>query len=911
MKKLLVLSIFSAVLVSGCGGTVSIDNPAPSPYPAGVPQSITIDSANVIPVINGSSTNGYIKVHNNTNYAISNIVYEATTNSYEGMKSDGTLQKMIFKLKSMVGLKGFSNTFLDPTSAALCKQIPANGVCTLKFSTPALSSNEFQASAQVTANYTDKNSAGVASQTFNMQYIQLNSGTHGIKFLGNSNLYYYGNQQAYTSLYYYVNGTPGDIYELDSVMASAGLKVTNQQQPGFKVASGYVGVINLAANGPVSGASQSLVNVQYSLANTNVTNSLRNVSLKSNNLTSSGIVNITPMVPGPMLISGFIPLTNINVTTQGIMYLTNVGSSVAKLGNISYGSGLAAGSTNTCGSSLAANSSCAVYFNITSTSQGTSSITVPYGNYSVVQPVSWYVAGGPIITTSANPTSLSFLVGNSESYIVTLGNVGNTALKNLIQTPTTLPGGSAVPTTLNALSCLESDGITPSGNNLLPSGSCTYTINVTDSVVESGQNIMNTISGIYGVNSSSYVAKIVVPYASRSNIASIMVTPLTPSGDNNIIVNGDGVSTTITTMQVTNISYVPTTIESVTSYGDTNYINLESDDCSGVTLAPLPAESSCTYSIILGPYNNESTTNITGIESSVVAFSGAGITGESSITTFLNYTITGVMKLVMTSITANGTPMPAGNGTVGNPFMESGYVTGSTVTLTMENQGIDPNLTITGIQDTNSPMAWVLNRSSSTCVSSIGTPIAIGSTCTLVYDYVYNSNSIITGGGTSGTTSQDISTPIITLTSTGAQFMGQVVVPSTVGTEGTFIYANSNLATLVNTAAIAGTGANESFTITTTLTNANGYSAMTENVYVANVQYFNGVPATINCGPTSVDPSGSVYIQNCTLGSSSSSAVYSVNNLYAGATIAAWFAPNTNGQGLSINTMYFNGLITP
>lgn len=903
------MGLEAVILLTACSIGVCYNIPSNPHMTVGYP--ITINSANTIPVVNGDSTTTSIAVHNNANYQISGITYAVHDNSLEPV-TNNHLHTSMAQLKRSIKVNAGTNTEIDPVSSAGCAVIPANSECELTIHTSTLTQSEFKASFSLTANYSDSTIAKVSSQTFDMQYVPLALSESGIVFLGGTQLYSHGNSNAYGSVYYYVGGASGVNYTIDGESTSmSNLKITNPVPVGHQATVGSIGVVELGINGvnsyksaenklplPVNDDGIATVSIQYSLNGTTAT--------------ATNQVEIIANTGNPLLISGLIPDLNSESYQSSVMYVTNVGTNVANIAAINYESGLSNNPiTTTCGAKLESGVSCQIGFNIL-TQAGKGNINVTYDNgQQTHQLVNWYNLSIPYLVMIATPNPLSFYIGGSgQNYDVKVYNFGNLDVNNLVNTQSAT--GSATPTVMSPISCVASDGVTNTTPNILSGGRCTYTIGVNDSVPEHGI-ISNQISGVYGSTSQPYSEDLLdVDYTALDfqPFISLSASSLNPQ------IFGDGNDTQIITVTVNNSGAAPAVLGNPTLDGASSYFSMVagSNNCP-VSPATLPAfTGSCSYQIKFGPVINSTTSSEVGVESSAISFSGGVSIGGNSSTGPINFTVLpDSQNIVMISESAFGSSKPSGTGGAGvNAFDMKGYIVNGGVSLTIQNQGSNP-MTLKGLTNQVSPIAWEQNTTTSTC--KVGTPLQPNETCTIVYDYLYNSNVATMTGGSSGP--QNITTPILVYEdSKGSTFIVQPTAPVS---KNYLVYANSDLATLTNTVSLVRNATTESMIITSTLANATGYSLpITQDAVISDslpTSYFVGSPwfsytGTASCTFASATASYVYSTLNCTYGSgdSGSIATYSNNSVYLDTktSIAVNLVPVLHNQGLIINSVHFS-----
>lgn len=245
------------------------------------------------------------------------------------------------------------------------------------------------------------------------------------------------------------------------------------------------------------------------------------------------IVTATPYADGAYLTAGQVPVINTSTGTSGQMQVYNSGNAAATLSAISANNGitiLATGS-NRCdtAASLAAHSSCSVYFTVPQAAN-TGMLTVAYGaSGSLQQQVVWYNGvDQALLQMVVNPASvIAYKNGPTAPITVILQNIGGydiTALTVVAGANTN--GGNAATTTSTALSCLASDGTTGTGTTATVGGSCSYAITILDAVTEADKNMLLGISGSYtgSAGAATYSRKALLGYT--TNPPAVTITPV-------------------------------------------------------------------------------------------------------------------------------------------------------------------------------------------------------------------------------------------------------------------------------------------------------------------------------------------------------------------------------------------------
>lgn len=625
-------------------------------------------------------------------------------------------------------------------------------------------------------------------------------------------------------------------------------------------------------------------------------------------------VTITPTGYSPILTSGSISfIQNVLNNNSGTMQITNQGNlPITDLSISASDPAIVQTSTSTCTLFLESNQSCTYTFTINSQTSGSTSITAKSALTTTQQQFSWGTASGPNVSPVASMTTPSFLGGESVEYTVTMTNAGDESV-TFESVPVFIQTGnptSMVPTASKNVVCQDSQSLS-TGTVLLPgfNGSCSYTVHLTDAVAEQGfllsqakYSYINTKgSGTVSGNSTAGVTWTSLP---KVPVFQITVTPSTSP-----TLNGNGESAIILFFKIINNGSVPGIIESITNYG-TGPFTLDTTGCQTIPGKSLAQGESCTYTITFGPASNPTKSIESGVESSVVKYDGGTMVSPAFLPESINWTITpDTQNLVLSSFanTYSGGSV-SGSGTSADKFIESGFMTGISMTLIYTNNGASA-LQINGIQDNVSSLYWTRDDGLSSCNSKNLLP---GGNCSIVYDYQYNYNSIFLR---SALANADVSLPLPNIifvnAKSGAQFNYQV---PTLASEIT-IYAQAALATWSNTVQenYPGNINAESFVMTSTIANAYNYipSLLSESIIVSQLQSFNGQANNTNASMATCNfipnPSTGFIVQNCSMIATPTSnfgSIFYVNPLYIGYNVNfnVSFIANTSNQGFSIDT---------
>ena len=821
-------------LVAALVGCSSSNGSGGTTQPSGA-TFITVDNAGTVPVLGNSPTTSVVYVHNNSNVAISNIHYVANLNT------------------------GGGNTFLNSASASACSSIPAFQSCPLTFTTPALDSVTTQGSALVTANYSVKNTPYSFSQTISFARIN-NSTTNGALFNSGVLLTSSGNPTSYGTVYLYGSGS-NQVYTVDSLTSNkGGVKIIQGNIAGKQIQSNYVQAIEISA--PASLVNNSAKSKASLIASSAFNATLTAVSSlpSGSQFTSTANVGVAPAASGAILTAGQVPIINSAVANpQGSMYITNAGNATATLGSITFPSGVVQSSgSGACGATLESGAGCTLYFTVPQAS-GNGNITVKYTGGStspLVQTITWYNSINDALlrmTVAANPLSFSATIGGAT--LVTVTNIGGYNLTSVSSSATTITGSASTTTTTPA--CQDVSG-NPTGTSLPIGGQCTYTATVNDAATEMG-NINLGISGSYNNGSAqTYSRVLALAYISNQYQALLSISP------NSMTIIGNNTAPATQTLTVNNNGEAPAAISASSLTTAPSYMTITSDGCNGQTIT---AGGNCHVVVQLGP------TTAQALESGTAVYTATYRGGQTAGWT----TATGNIPWKVLANSQNmtlGTPTVSngitGDGSSGNPYTISGTLSNPKITLTYTNKGTNP-AQVSGVINTNSPIAWVIDTANSTCYNGGALPsatIAPLASCTIVFKNVLSSYAQAVPGGLGASYSENLTVPTVVFqdqTATGTQFSVQPSAPAPIS--GTNIAVNGTQATLVNSASYS----SGSLTVAHSLANASGYSAITVTGQMEN--YFTGSPTATNC---TVTASSGVETQTCTLTQSGGTATAQV-----------------------------------
>ena len=293
-------------------------------------------------------------------------------------------------------------------------------------------------------------------------------------------------------------------------------------------------------------------------------------------------------------------------------------------------------------------------------------------------------------------------------------------------------------------------------------------------------------------------------------------------------------------------------------------------------------------------------------------YSIAYIGGSSSALTATDnvpYTITpdqqsvGLESPVVTGATS-------GAGTSASPYILPGQATNQVVTLVFQNSGSNP-IKMTGVQDTNSSLTWLINKAQSTCYTS--TSILPGATCTIVYNNVLNQTALALGSGLGSSYTENLIVPTVIFADTVAT-TNQFLLQPTLPTGGTTLYAQATLATITNSISLANAGFyTATVTVQSVLTNGGAYSPL--SVVATMENYFtNPTSPTSTVGSCTSIESNNVVTRTCQLspGATTASGTYAVESAFVlsqSVILHTLFDLSNANQAVGMNTSYISTTI--
>ncbi|AUR52469.1 hypothetical protein [Aquella oligotrophica] len=862
MKKIVYLTLMAASTVA-CTGTGSSStgggiNPAPNTLQL---SALSIDQSAPIPILSSGVTNTQLFVHNNSKTEIKNIKFNV-------LEHDSA--KLIK---------------ISQASKTRCETIGAGQSCALEISTPTAEGIDFKGSSIIQAQYTDANGSKKEFNTV-ASYARINaSKVSGAQFSGNVSVAANSKSSQFATLYIYGGGS-SEIHKVRSMkLDKPGFKITQGDLSGREIQSDYVQAVEIAIPPSATLASANII-TEIDSTNSKIAN---RSALKSGN-NAQAVVNAVPSDNGALLTVGQAAVLNLANGSTGSFPIVNSGNADASDLNISAPEGISIlGGDNSCGSTLAANSYCFVYYKITSSyTTGSELITMTYNggtSTSLSNLIDWYRTGAAMVSMTATNSPMSFprLVGSATT-TVTVTNSGAYNLTGLsIATPVVVTG-NATPTVSNS-TC---------GTDLDIGESCSYDVSVASTTEQSNSQINLRFSGSYQKNGATASYNRVLPFT-------FTVVPSLPSlsvDTLNLSIIGNNRESVTQNLVIHNNGNHAATISSSGLVNPPTYVTSAGTPCTSV-----PAGGSCqTATVKLGPVA-VSTTLATTVNYNVT-YSGGDMSTPASVTGTINTAVQPNEQnmSISTLPTANGSA--SGDGSTNNPYIFNGSSTASkSITLTLNNGGQNP-VKVSGIINPNSAYAWRIDTNASTCYNGGLLPSAAiepGANCTIVFNNVLHQNHLGLGDiGASYT--ENLTTPTVIFqdqVATGTQFSVQPTLPAPLN--GTILYATAHQATLAN--GISQPSVNGTVTVSHTLANATGYAPITVTTEMED--YFTGVPTMTNCTQSG---NNGIKTQVCTLspdgsGNAVASGAYTPFAGLAGVDLTAIYGLNSGGQIVSMDKL--------
>jgi hypothetical protein len=839
-----------------------------------------------------------IYVHNSGKITISRINFSVKSNVSANSQVTNSQ-----RLQS-AGLADSAQFTID---ASQCTSIPAGQSCPIGFITPTVDSKHAQGSAVIQATFADsKNKIYTTSGVLNYSRVADKGQNGAVIHSGVSMTAAANATQAYGTVYVYGSGD-GRVYNVNKLaLDNPALKISQGDINGRQLQSHFVQAVELSS--PVNSSQSVKSNSKLTTAAKSL-NSVINGNLNAQSSDSqSGAsylstvgVSAAPFSDGAILTTGIMPLIDVSTTTSGSFDVINSGNEDAILGATTAPAGTTI-TTNTCTNTLVSGTSCTVSFTINNRAGGSGNFTLAYDSaslagQSLTQTVTWYNGvGAPLVSfTAANdPKHFNATVGGEN--LITIANIGGYDLNTVAITGYTATGSATASAGATAISCNDAHG-SAVANDLLPvGGSCTFGVNVTDAVTETG-DVSFVISGNYtdesGTKSYSRSAKF--GYSSDAYAPNLTYNPnpvtITVVGDNIITATQEITVTNAGPAAATAISYA---LESAPAY--------LTESTTGTTCTnTLAASATCIYKIQLGPISLDHQES--GVAKLNGTFSGGQVTNVTTSDN-INWTAQANQQSVdLTNVTAAGAT--SGDGSSASKYIFDGSNTAAkSVTLTYTNTGTNP-MKIRGVINTNSPIAWQINKANSTCYAGgvLPSPELAPATgaCTIVFENMLAQNiNANTSVGSSYT--EDLMVPTIVFGDVqlpSQQYQVQPAAPAPISA--TTVSAIGYQATIANSVSIT---ANK-MTVTNALVNAVGYAPMTVTSKFEDYTTGDNTPSA-GCTPTSAN---GIMSQSCVLspvaGEAVESVVYTIDSdTYHGNAFTTLFANSAANQAASMSPLF-------
>ena len=817
--------------------------------------TITIDNAGTLPILENSPSSSVIYVHNNSKNNISGISYSLTDNNQSSLNENSSLSNFLklLGLDKSLNIHPSSIAKLNQSSVSECNIINPGQSCAIAFTTSMPNSDDFKGSLIITASYIMDNKQQTFSQIINYATVLNNINNGAIIMSGLETKSTLG-MPSYGVVYMYGSGK-AQIYTISTLSSNnKGCSVIQGNLTGLDLASNSIQAIEVEFTPMFNPTANMLAMLSVNSILKN-----RNDSYNSTVPLQSGIM---PVNNSPILRFGNAPVLNTNISSSGQIILQNYGNASASNISINYPTNIIPVlAKTTCGAVLNVNSTCIIAYQIESKSiaGGTATLSATYSTGGVPPTVtttaslSWYSVGGPLVGVMTNNAIYNATIPTTES--VTLVGIGviPVTIATLGVSATILPTSNITSTTIVTDGC--------SGQILYKGTVCTYTYSINSTNVDSGQ-INTSFLGSFFSNGAT------IPY-SRSNYISYIadqympVITITPNSWQ-MTVLGNNSATSVQLVSILNVGVAPATITAnsvsrltglgtLTAQGTCVGTLLPSATCSGVIPNSL--------AVVLGP--NTSSIESLGTGGYNVVYYGGTISSDAPTTISAN--ITTDVSPNTQSLAINSLPVAAqsssGDGqTFASSFIYLGAnVSVKTITVNYTNTGTN-TIQIAGIIDTNNPYAWQLDTTNSTCYNGSGTltSLIVNGTCKLVYTNVLYVNFLGLGNiGSSYQMNLTVPTIVYEDLTTGMQFLQQADIIT--GSGNYTIYAQSQQASVVNSISQLG-GAGSNVIVTNELTNSTGYTSFVFTTQLEN--YFTGTPTLTNC--TQSATSG-VTTQICTL----------------------------------------------
>lgn len=898
LLKYVFSGLLASLMVASCSNSGNGVTATSSPVTASsdvVVSPVTIDNSDAVEFC-GSSGSATVYVHNNSLEPINDIKYEVKSNTTSNTLS-ATAKASRNKLRTLLGKT--TNTSNDNVTSVTsqCENLPGNTQtgCPVTVSWECSNGSVCQGSIIITAKYAFQNKQ--KSFTGLVDYKPLDLTAEGHRFGGNVALSGFGNKQGYATLHM---NTSHDVKINSLSINNSALSISQGDIAGKTLQACFDQAIEVSGVTASNDTNQQSVFTKSTNKRSpsafSATLTAISTSVKSGaKFSATASIGVAPTNDGPILTAGILPLINSALSNpQGKIYVVNSGNADASLGSQTV-SGLNSSDialTSDCGLSLPIGGSCTVNLTVANNSDGSATFNLPYTNLAgtssvtLSQGITWYNGvGAPLVGMSL--PSFNFNSGTTATGILTISNPGGYDFSNISLAATHT--GSATPTITN-LSC--NSGGSWTGTGLKIGGTCSASVSISDASAELG-NITITVTASYTKSGSpaTYSRILVVPYTSNS-----ANTTLAFENVNSMSIIGDGINSASQIITLHNTGIGSAFIQGPISLNpQLSYASIVNNTCP----ATVGAQESCQITVKLGP--KSVATQVTDLLTLNVSYTDQGNQNPVTSSTSIGYTITPDSQNITLSshmITGNEN----GSGTQASPYIFNGNNPAiQSVTLNYKNEGTN-QIAITGVNNSNSAIAWQIDQLSSTCYAGGALPgpaIAVNSSCTITFKNVLRSN-ILAVSNIGSVYVEDLQLPTLVFRDDSTppphvMFQLQPKLSSGAGT----IYVTANQATVTNLVSEN----NNIVTVEHNLANATGYGPITISSNME--KYFTSATPGSNCSSNNAQ---GITTQNCTLaqigGTASGSVQYLVESGYLGSTLTTLFGiVNANNQTVAISPL--------
>lgn len=708
MNKVFVLSLAGGVLLAGCGGGAGGSSSGGSSSTSSV--QVSIDAMTSVPVVNGSSTQGTLYVHNYGTSTASGVNFNLGSATLK-TKLKSALAKIGLNLGGYEDSQGF--ILINPER---CVSIPAGGSCAVNFSTPSMTLGNL-GNSLVSLSYNSGNGTQSTSQVVNYNYVSL-AALSGVNFTGGLNVTGTQGSTQHVVGYAYGGGISGTSYKnvnLNSTNPTT--TISNGFINGQEVVAGQVIAVEFAV--ALQGNKTSSVNVTPAWGGSQ----LQSSKLQSHALNAvsvgSGVplsMTLTPSQNTVNYIFGNVPIlaapTGTTAESISVVNNGNADGSGGLTATATPGSGLTIDDTECRSTALLSNgrNSCEIKFSTNSYIPG--SAVVQYKSGATVvgsQTVVWtndqpypavYVTPTPAGTTSVNP--LSFGKGQPSGAIVfTITNVGKAPLTGVTY-PVTNTGSATWAEA--SRTCTTTIGVGPSS-------SCNITGNLTGADDGTGQLYVKAV-GSFNSTNYSFVS-LPVNYTVTAT-PSLSITPNTSSLT--LLANNTDIKTQVYTVKNNGNDPALFTAVNLLTPGSAALKPVITGSGAGVCAnnTTLAENAECTVTVTYGPAAVNLSANESGVATLDIDYHGGTPDTPRNAEATLNYNLVGNDSYVQESMTATGL---TGSGTSGAPYVGNANLNPMKITLTYTNPSVNYSMSNFNLNTNNLPYGLIIDTSNSTCAT--------------------------------------------------------------------------------------------------------------------------------------------------------------------------------------------------